>query len=398
MDIRRPVAALLCLALALALAAGPATAAEPPPPPEPEEGEEAERPPANQQLPSTNEPPPTERMVPLAVPLALSGWFWTDTGFMKRTNAREGQYDQDVTYMQGRFVLAAQHASRFDSFFVKARTELIGFVNEFTKSQFEAHVLDAYVMVGQKAWDIQVGRFLAWELYHRGQGIELYTAEEAGALAAPRLYWLDLARGHENEAGQLAFHLYPWDFLSVEVAGVYGQESNQNNLGVRPALDFHVGGLRVLAGYEYLLQSGQTTADKVEIVSHGVGGSVQYTFPFLRLGVDAAFVDTDYTDIQGLVDGEKTLRKTSVGGFVDINFWPHSIGLGEHFTVEDNEQGERSTHHQAFATYLLHLPLDGLSLKAVYGFALGDIEDVDAGDSWNNDMHSVRLRVGYDFR
>jgi hypothetical protein len=205
-------------------------------------------------------------------PLRLDGYFWTDTGQMKRTNAREGQFDQSSYYMQGRFVLGAEYREQLGSFTARARSELIGFVNEFTKSQFEAHVLDAYAQVGQAWWDVQVGRFLAWEVYHRGAGIELFTAEEAGALGGPPLYWLQLTRGYQNEAGQFAVHVYPWEWLGLEVAGVYGQEQSQNTLGIRPVVDFHRWGLQAIAGYEFSQQAGQTEADKVKSRSSGFAG------------------------------------------------------------------------------------------------------------------------------
>ena len=334
----------------------------------------------------------------LAFPIALSGYFWVDSGYMSRDNARSADPDQDANYMQGRCVLAAEYYQELDGLFAKARTEFIGFVNEFTKSQFEAHVLDAYAQFGQKAWDFQIGRFLAWEVYHRGAGIELYTAEEAGALGGPALYWLQLTRGLKDEAGQLAFHLYPTDWLGVEVAGVYGQESNQNVFGVRPVVDFHLGGFQAIAGFEYLAQRPQKDIDKTEVTSSGFAAKLQYSFPWLTVGADFAMGSVDYTDIQGLTDSEKTLDRTSVGGFANLELPSSTLGVGFHYTTQDNEQGEQNTHQQAFVSYLFRLPIDGLSLKAVYGFALANIEDADVDATWENSMHSVRLRLAYDFQ
>ena len=66
--------------------------------------------------------------------------------------------------------------------------------------------------------------------------------------------------------------------------------------------------------------------------------------------------------------------------------------------MQENEQGEQNTHHQAFVTFLQHLPIPGLSVKLVYGFATAHIQDIDVGSEWDNTMHSVRLRVAYDFQ
>jgi hypothetical protein len=272
-------------------------------------------------------------------------------------------------------------------------------VNEFAKSQYEPHTLDAYIQVGyKKKFDIQLGRFLAWEVYHRGQGIELFTAEEAGALGGPTLYWLDQTRGYKNEAGQFAAHYYPFKVLKFELAGVYGQESNQNNYGVRPVVDFSVGGLQLIGGYEYLKQVPQTSADKVETKLQGVAGKLQYSFPVVTAGASAAWVDVDSFDINGDTDSAKSYKKLSAGGFVDIDFWKNSIGLGFHHTTQKNERDENIRHEQMFVSYLVRLPIDGVSLKAVYGFASAHIEDADAKSEWTNNMNSFRVRAAFDFK
>jgi hypothetical protein len=335
----------------------------------------------------------------LGVDLKFSGYFWADTGYMMRDNAQAGQYDQDVTYLQGRFVLAAGLTRQFGDWFGAARVEFLGLVNEFARSQYEPHTLDAWVRIGHQKWfDLQVGRFLAWEIYHRGQGIEFWTAEEAGALGGPALYWLDLTRGYRNESGQAAIHLYPFSFLKFELASVYGQENNQNNLGVRPAAHLTLGGFQLLAGMEYLALLPQTQADKVQTTTLGYGGRAQYSFfDTVTVGANFAAANVEAIDIQGLVDGEKSLGKFTVGGFVDIDFWRNSIGLGFHHTQQLNKQNETTTHEQAFVSYKLFLPVEGLSVKAVYGFALAHIQDADTGTEWDNYVQSFRLRIAYDF-
>lgn len=340
----------------------------------------------------------SEALERVGVPIRLSGYFWVDTGYMKRTNAQAGQYDQDAAYMQGRFVLGASYSREFGDYFGLARVKLMGLVNEYAKSQYEPHTLDAFVRIGHKKWgDVQVGRFLAWEVYHRGQGIDLFTAEEAGALGAPEMYWLQTTRGYRNEAGQAALHLYPLDALRFEVAGVYGQESNQNNFGVRPVVDLRLGGFQAKAGYELLRQVPQTIADKVETTVNGFAGMVKYSFPVVTVGANFGWEDVYVIDIQGLTDSSKSLKKWSAGGFVDIDFWRGSIGLGYHHTNQLNRRDEQLSHHQAFLSYLIRLPIKGLWVKAVYGFALGHIEDADTRSSWDNTMHSFRVRISYVF-
>ncbi len=335
----------------------------------------------------------------LGADLRFSGYFWADTGYLARQNAQQGQYDQNVAYLQGRFVLGAGISRGFGNYFGAAKVEFLGLVNEYARSQYEPHTLDAYVRIGHnKWWDVQVGRFLAWEIYHRGQGIEFWTAEEAGALGGPSLYWLDLTRGYRNESGQAAVHFYPFSFLKFEVAGVYGQENNQNNYGVRPALHFTWRNLQIMAGYEWYGLRPQTIADKVRSTQYGFAGQLRYTFfKHVTAGVNFAQQYATFIDIQGLADSARSLDKYTAGGYLDIDFLQHSIGLGYHHTNQLNVRNENNRHHQAFISYLYRLPIQGLSLKAVYGFALAHIEDVDTRSSWENTNHSFRLRISYEF-
>lgn len=353
------------------------------------------------------------------VPISFGGYFWVDSGFMQRTNRVPGTFDQEANYMQGRFVLEAGYERELAGLTAIARVQLLGLVNEFALSRYETHVLDAYVQVGRPRWDVQLGRFLAWEVYYRGQGIELYTAEEAGATLGPSMYLLSFTRGHMNGPGQAAIHLYPLDFLGLELAGVYGQEPDQQNyLGFRPVADVKRWGFELIGGYEYLKKSAQRENDKSEETTSGFAGRLQYRFgaPYLprpgeaerlarggvptgvTVGVNFARANVDRITIDGLTDTDASLDRTSIGGFVDLDFWRSSIGLGYHHTVQENEQGEENTHDQAFVSFLYRLPIEGLSLKAVYGIARANIEDADVRDSWDNDLQSFRVRVAYEFR
>lgn len=344
--------------------------------------------------------PPDENA--LSIPIKLNGYFWVDTGYLQRSNAlKSSNPDQNTNYMQGRFVLAATYARAFGDFSAAAHVELLGLVNEFAQSQYEPHTLDGYVRLGQPTWDLQLGRFLATEVYYRGQGIELYTAEEAGALGGPTMYLLDLTRGERrdlSEVGQAAVHLRPAPFVTFEVSSIYGQANSQNDLGVRPVVDLRLGGLQLVAGAEYLKQGRQTDADKPETTSKGVAARLQYTFPVVTLGADIGRVLVDSIDTQGLPDSEKSLDKTSVGAFADIAFWRGSIGLGYHFTNQHNRRGENDQQAQAFVSYLYRLPIDGLSVKAVYGFARAHVEDISANEGHDNDLNSFRVRLAYEFR
>jgi hypothetical protein len=343
--------------------------------------------------------PDWARTADLAIPIKFSGYFWDDTGYLVRRNANDkaGQPNQDSAYMTGRFVLGAAYSRQFGGLSAIAKVEYLGLVNELTKSTYEPHTLDAYVKLGTKTWDFQIGRFLAWEVYYRGQGIELYTAEEAGALAAPTLYLLDYTRGLMNEPGQAALHWFPSEMISFELAGVYGQSPPNNYFGGRPAVDVKWKGLEFIAGAEILRQTPQTASDKANVTSKGYAGRLQYSLPMVTFGVDAAQTSIDFTGPDDLIDTSKSYDKTSFGGFVDIDFWKNSIGLGYHHTSQIDRRGEHFTNNQAFVSYLVRLPIEGLSVKAVYGYARAHLEDIDANSQWENYLNSFRLRVLYEF-
>jgi hypothetical protein len=336
------------------------------------------------------------------LPIQFGGYFWVDTGAMRQMPAVVGSWDKTALYMQGRFALSAMVERDFaSSFFGRAKVDFLGLVNEFANSQYEAHTLDAYVMVGEKQkWDVQVGRFLAWEVYRRGQGIELWTAEEAGVVTSPSLgmYWLQVARGYRNQTGQAAVHYYPTDFLGIEVSSIYGQvQSTSNNLGIRPVVDLTLGRFKAVVGAEYLSQFSQSVQDKGSEAQWGYAGRMEYRFPVVTLGVNYARGSINQIRPDETQETIASKELETFGGYSDIDFGPHSIGLGYHRTSDLNVRGEFRNQDQAFVSYLYNLPIKGLSAKVVVGTAQARVQNLDARTEYFPQMRSVRLRLAYDF-
>ena len=335
----------------------------------------------------------------LGVPIRFDGYFWNDTGYLWRKNNGPSEFDQQDAYMQGRFVLGASYGRQVGSFAALARVEILGLVNELTQSLPEVHTLDAYLKFGQSWWDFQIGRFLAWEVYYRGQGIELYTAEEAGARDGPALYLLDFTRGLIDEPGQAALHFFPTKWLSFEVAGEYGQHTNDNYYGVRPVADIKYAGFELIGGAELLRQIPQQPAtDHALIFSRGYAAQLRYQLPWIAFGIDASRAEIINEAANQQIDTKASLTKASIGGYVDIDIQrQHSIGLGYHYTTAPDRRGEDNTQTQAFISYLYRLPIEGLSAKAVYGFARAHAEDVSGNKQWENYQNSIRIRLLYEF-
>ena len=335
----------------------------------------------------------------LGIPIRLNGYAWVDTGYLSRTYDLTAYPQQDAAYMQGRVVLGAGLKRTFGDYYGEVKVQFLGLVNEYAKSQYEPDTLEAYLQIGhQKWWDLQIGRFLAWEVYHRGQGIELYTLEDRGVGYAT-LYWLDYTRGYLDQAGQVAVHFYPWSFLKFELAGVYGQQDSQNNFGVRPVVDFSLGDFQLIGGYELLLKRPQTASDKVEKTQMGFAAKAQYRFPVVTVGADVAWSSQRVLDINATPDTGNSWDKASFGGFVDLDFWNNSIGLGYHRTNQTDQRSNFVYQDQAFVSYLYRLPIKGLDLKAVYYFGHGHKMDNGVGGrkEWDDYLQSFRLRISYAF-
>jgi hypothetical protein len=334
--------------------------------------------------------------------LSLSGYLWEDLGYMITKNEQPGLYDQDAAYMQGRLVLRAEYERTLVSdLFAAARVEVIGFENEYTKSQYEPHTHDIWLKVGQKGWDVQVGRFLPFVVYYRGLGVDLYTPEETGAQGAlPPLYHVNYAWGLQDEPGQFALHLFPLNGLGIEVSGIYGQSgtSGLNTYAVRPVVDWKLGGLEVVVGGEYFRQVPQRSEFKVEKTQYGAGGRLQYTFWLLTAGAEAAWAHSEKININEEKDGAETYDRLTVGGWVDLYAWNDIVSVGAHYTVDDRLNRDQPTQLQGYVAYVRRLPVKGLSAKLVYGVARGVVDDATADVQLDNSMQSFRLRLEYLFQ
>lgn len=418
----RPLTSAALLALALALAPAASRAEDPAPGAAAEKAQHDNTPPAVTDTPPGDFGPATNSIrrpayknllgkEPIVAfldnglgqsALSLSGYFWEDAGYMLTKNQQPGLYDQKASYMQGRLVLRAEY-QRFlvSDLFAAARAEIIAFENEYTKSQYEPHTLEAWAKIGQKRWDVQVGRFFPFMVYYRGLGVDLYTPEETGAGGSvPTIYHLNYAWGLQDEPGQLAVHVFPIDGLGIEVSGVYGQTgtSGLNTYALRPAVDWKRGGLEVVAGAEYFIQRPQRSEFKVELTQYGAGGRVQYTFGLLTAGVEGAYAHSEKININEERDGEQTYHRYSVGGWVDLYFWNDVLSLGLHHTAESRLNGDKPTQQQGYVALIHRLPVNGLSLKLVYGIGLGHVDDETSHQQFDNRVQSVRARLQYLFQ
>ena len=388
--------------------------------------------------------------------LGLSGSAWVDTGYEQIIRGHSPMVSADTKewVQQARAVLRATPTYSDGKFFVQGQMEVVGNSDQIhSQSDAGAGIVDIddlWLRVGSwNSWDVKVGRYEGWEMYHTGMGLDINTIERRGAtqngfgsatFERPDYYGATYLhdRPSQQAVGNVALHLYPTPFFRVELLGQLGADavatnSGSNTLGGRPAAILDLGLVKVKVGGEYLKQthsdsyitsildmncnSTQAKSDsKFSIVRKGVGGSLQFVFdPTIEFGVSGGigWVNSNPTDT-GAPSATGTYKTTSVGGFANLglgsllspNLRDLIFGAGVDWTTQtddnrdNNGKVDYTANLQAFGA-LQYLVAHQLFVKAVIAYARSDFELAQigggGGGTWSNDMWSARLRLMYLF-
>jgi hypothetical protein len=371
--------------------------------------------------------------------LGLSGSFWVDTGY-ERVSREHPRLGNTVMWLQqGRGVLRVTPTFTSGRFFIQGQVELVG--NQCqqaggttsscqTFGTFDTD--DLWIRFGHwNIWDIKLGRYEAWELYHTGMGLDINTMERQGATmgpivpgniaAAPAFYAVNYLHDRPSAGlgvGYGAIHVYPTSFLRFELLSELGTDDSTGAgyvyRGGRPAAILDLGVFKAKVGAEYELQTlstqqyNATTQQKEDVpykrTKKGVGGCLQGVIgQWVELGVNAAYGSQAQTDISGNPKGQGTFTTKSVGGFVNAQpFNLFLVGAGLNWTtqtdsnyVNSSPYPSKSGHLQAFlaAQYLL---AGQLYIRGVFGWARSDFDDSNQSiPVWSNYMYSGRLRLMY---
>ena len=339
--------------------------------------------------------------------VAFSGDIYIDTGYESRGRALESEPDEEFWLQQGRFMLQVTPTFNSGQMFFKANAQFLAHVDE-VYGQENVDTDDAWVKFGQWGlWDVQVGRYEAWEVYHKGQGLERDTLEDLGAFDGPDIYEVNYAYYRQDGFGQAAFHLYPTDWLRFEVGGVFGNEQKSNDIGVRPAaiLDFDFIKLKVAA--EWRTRKHQEEGRKRKDDKYGVGGSLQFfldgpgSIVPIQLGLNGAYGVVDKIADDGRVDEKGSVDTLSMGAFMNVGLGSASLGLGYNHTIQGDRQlneGKKGkfVHQQVFASIKHPIVVDQATAKLVFAYAKADLQP-SFENHRVNEMYSVRLRLLYSF-
>jgi hypothetical protein len=336
--------------------------------------------------------------------------------------------DQGFYDMRGRFVVGPTVEYRFGAgkdWFVAARGELVAWLRE--RGSYQINADDVYGQVGKKGlWDLKLGRFQAWRVYHKGAGFDLYTIEDQGACASlttscslesgsfgPHTYEVNY-NYYREPAGKAAVHVYPAPWAGIELLGLMGNGDGPNQVGGRAAALVHFPFVRASAAVEYRAtrppKEAPATCPKCGNVadSIGYGGGVELTIKPVAVGVNfAQGKDTRYNNTTGVLDSDASATRTSLGGYAEFD--PGSLviarslilGFGLNRTEVRDQVDNFEQHYQGAAYALFPLGFNDAALKLVVSQATLDILNA-KGDGTATQlptatMRAVRLRFTYPF-
>jgi hypothetical protein len=342
--------------------------------------------------------------------IGVSGYVWLDPGYeqIKRGNPTE----QNIKYwlLQGRLVLRITPTYTHGRFFVQGQAELVANKDQSLHQPDIADTDDLWIKVGMwNIFDVQVGRYEGWEVYHFGMGLDLYTLERQGALdeafSVPGIYGLTYAFYRPAGVGNVAIHVYPTKYLRFEVGAQFGNEFGQNTLATRPVGILDFGWIKFKAGLEYKKLTDQKDGSKGETTQRGVGGAIQLVLnPWIEGGFSGAYGLVDRVAQDGTVDEKGSNSTWSVGGFANGRIIPGLVvGGGINYTYLEDihfdaklNRVEKFAHWQGFGAIQYFL-LKQMFVKLVVAYAKADFAPNFGEPVFKNEMYSARIRLLYTF-
>ena len=402
--------------------------------------------------------------------IGVSGMLWIDSGYetIKRDNPRT--VDSAMTLQQGRGVLRLTPAYVNGRFFIQGQVELVGNLCQASNNGDQFSTLpnpvcqgagtfdtdDLWIRVGHRdLWDLQIGRFQGWEVYHTGMGLEPYTLERLGAgmfgstqpsqhqLDVPSLDAVNYLHDRPSDGlavGYAALHAYFTKWLRLELLAKLGTDGYRGDAslapghdpsgpatyyGGRPTLIFDMGWLKLkLAGaYQKRTPISQELGDignQVTGKKDPVEGTVQKSAsaaiqvvvdPYFEFGFNAGIGEQDATGSWATSDPDYTFTTKSVGGFGNFRLsedW--LVGLGGNWsTWTDGYKADTSTatnyssELQAFVA-VQYLLARRLYIKAVLDYATAElqpsapfVQDDYSTYAWHNHLYGGRIRLMYIF-
>jgi hypothetical protein len=359
--------------------------------------------------------------------IGVSGSAWIDTGYEQITRPNDMSHKNSIFWLQqGRAVLRVTPTYSENGFFVQAQAELVANKEQKVAQPQVADTDDLWIKFGQwHKWDVQVGRYESWELYHLGMGLDLNTLERIGAedgrysgQPATELYLVRFGDVRPAGVGNVALHLFLTNFLRLELLGLVGNETQGlNNLGTRSSVILDFGIIKIKGGGEYSKSRGSENifdpmnpAAQIESrqtkFQRGFGGSVQLVLnPWFEAGVNVARGLQDETaETSGAALGKGSYTVTSIGGFANARLMEALVvGVGLNRTNKVDTDFQSATmrvgnyaNTQGFGA-IQYVLARQLFIKVVFGFSKADFQPSQTLVNFSNTMLSGRIRLMYLF-
>jgi hypothetical protein len=353
------------------------------------------------------------------VRIAISGSVWDDTAYARINSGTDIKSTSRWTNQARAVLRATPTYTTRNGWFAGGQVEVVAKGDQTATSNM-GMVDDAFVRAGKwKLFDVTVGRFQGWEVYHYGMGLDLNTYERRGAehpdqpVKPPQIYGLSNYWDRpDGGAGNYAAHVYFTDYLRLEVLGQIGTNGGGNTRATRPVLVLDLGYVKAKVGVEYGVVKAQLDDDPTRTKRNGIGGALQFVLdPHIEGGINAAVGYTDVWNIRGLPELRMSTTTKSFGGFlngrvigallvgVGVNY-THLTDLDENNIATSPNLGQTNywTHLQSFGAVQYSF-WDKLSFKFVAGYAKFHFEDKlqNPAFPYDNTAYSGRLRMMYLF-
>lgn len=351
--------------------------------------------------------------------IAISGYVWNDTSFARITTSKPQAGTPNLTRWLDQGVgllrITPSYTTR-EGWFAMGNVELVGNIEQTVVSGNIGTIYDTWVRAGMwNLFDVTVGRFQGWEVYHYGMGLDYNTFERTGAsipgLAATQIYGVSTYWDRPSfGVGDYAVHFYPTDYLRFEVLGQIGTQGG-NVQATRPVAILDLGFLKVKAGYEYGVSHNQGDGNRARTRDNGFGGAVQFVWnPYLEGGINGAIGYHDQWDDTNHPLTDKSTTISTYGGFLNGRIYgPLMLGVGanqthwNNLTPNGNSQSPQlngktdyATHFQGFGA-IQYSFWDKLFVKFVANYAKYHYQDVVQvpAHPWDNKEYGGRFRVMY---
>jgi hypothetical protein len=362
--------------------------------------------------------------------IAISGYAWVDTSYESQKPAvtaagqpLAGVVASTLSLEQARVLARITPTWSNGEYFAQGQAELVATELSPTASGVLWSADDAWVRFGKwNLFDIQLGRFQMWEVYHFGMGLDLFTFERTGAAGLgpsggliPDAYAeTSIAQIflRQNTLGQFAGHLYALDWLRFELGGQYGPDASGNNVrGLRPVAIADLGYLKVKGEIQLRDDKGAQDGSKLDTNEVSGGGSVEVVLdPYIEGGFNFEYASQNATKSDGTKDTGNTRHQYTFGGFVNGRPLARSVpdlmfGWGAHMTFNQDknfdptvDRDDEADHLQMFGA-VQYLLFHQLYLKGVvaYAFAHTNPTPLSSPSVYKSEVVSGRLRLEYFF-